>query len=245
MNATVTKAAAAKPANRAARRADKQPTKPADAMAQVVATVTAPKGGERTLPIPTVREETAKAVGAWAAADIKLRGEMIRLAWEDGVRAAHLRANMEGDRKTPNPDFSREVKDRFEAAIIAAMPAEVRKLIEGKDTKKLVNGKTKRDWQHAVGSKIKDLVAALATRERAEAKANGTAEPKGKDEGGDADDAADTVKDPALWLAQVNKTCATWLVQLQKMPIPDGVNGEGLATAIRNVVKFIPTDAAK
>lgn len=239
--ATVIKAAvAAKTANRAARRAAAQPAKPADPMGVIVAAVTAPKGGERTMPIPTIRDETVKAVGQWGAREIKERGAMIKLAWEDGVRACHLRATMEGDRKTPNPDFVREIKDRFECAILAAMPAEVRKLVLGKDTKKIVNGKTKREWTHAIGSKIKDLVGALATREQAEAKENGTAEPKEKGKG--KDDAAAAPKDAALWLAQVNKQCATWLVQLAKMPIPDGVNGEGLATAIRNVTKFLPSE---
>jgi hypothetical protein len=126
----------------------------------------------------TLSTTTVDAIGAWSGQSVKTANSMIKAIdslHADGVTAEMLKAPEKGE--------SSVLYKSVKASVVLGFTAAVQTLLV-KDTKTLTDAKKedKRYWQQQIGSKLKDLRAALARRE-AQAKAemagsNGAGEKK-------------------------------------------------------------------
>jgi hypothetical protein len=110
----------------------------------------------------TLSTATVDAIGAWSGQSIKTANSMIKAVdslHADGVTAAMLKA--------PDKGESSVLFKSVKVSIVLGFTAAVQTLLV-KDTKTLTDAKKedKRYWQQQIGSKMKDLRAALARREK-------------------------------------------------------------------------------
>ena len=153
------------------------------------------------------------AIGNWVAADAKAvitRTKAIDLVYADGIRAA--------DCVAPEKGADRTLFDHLKAAIVTGFPADARKLLsldkavmKGKDESTKA---ARRTWQQQIGSKLKDLRAALERREKAEAEAAMTDDEKAEAaaaEAASASDSAKLLRDVTAWINRLEKATATEL----------------------------------
>ena len=155
------------------------------------------------------------AIGNWVAADAKAvitRTKAIDLVFADGIRAA--------DCVAPEKGADRTLYDHLRAAIVTGFAADVRKLLA--TDKAVIKGwakddprkETRRTWQQQIGSKLKDLRAALERREKAEAEAAMTEEEKAEaaaEQAASASDSAKLLRDVTAWINRLEKADATEL----------------------------------
>ena len=161
----------------------------------------------------TLTNTTVTAIGNWVAADTKValaRTKAIDLLFADGIRAA--------DCVSPEKGADRTLFDHLKAAIVTGFPADVRKLLsldkavmKGKDE---ATKDSRRKWQMQIGSKLKDLKAALARRETAEAEAAMTDDEKAEqaaEQAASASDSAKLLRDVTAWINRLEKAEGTEL----------------------------------
>lgn len=155
----------------------------------------------------TITNTTATAIGQWVAADVKAditRTKAIDTVYADGIRAEDCTA--------PEKGADRTLYDALRFAIVGGFPADVKKLLAY--DKGVMKGKTeaekkkRRDWQMQIGSKLKDLKAALQRREDAEARAAMTEEQLAAEAEAEAKAASDS--------ARLLAVCTTWINRLEK-----------------------------
>jgi hypothetical protein len=161
----------------------------------------------------TLTNTAVAAIGSWVAADTKValaRTKAIDLLFADGIRAA--------DCVAPEKGADRTLYDHLRAAIVTGFPADVRKLLSL--DKAVMKGKgeeikaDRRTWQQQIGSKLKDLKAALLRREEAETAANMTDEEKAEaaaEAAASATDSARLLRDVTAWINRLEKAEATEL----------------------------------
>ena len=163
--------------------------------------------------IHALTNTTVTAIGNWVAADTKValaRTKAIDSLFADGIRAADCIA--------PAKDADRTLYDHLRAAIVTGFPADIRKLLsldkavmKGKDA---ATKESRRNWQQQIGSKLKDLRAALERRETAEAAANMTDDEKAEaaaEAAATASDSARLLRDVTAWINRLEKADATEL----------------------------------
>ena len=161
----------------------------------------------------TLTNSAVTAIGQWVSADVKAvitRTKAIDLVFADGIRAA--------DCVAPEKGADRTLYDHLRAAIVTGFPADVRKLLtldkavmKGKDA---ATKESRRTWQQQIGSKLKDLRAALERRETAEAEAAMTDDEKAEAaaaEAASASDSAKLLRDATAWINRLEKATATEL----------------------------------
>ena len=167
----------------------------------------------KTIHAHTLTNSAVTAIGQWVSADVKAvvtRTKAIDSVYADGIRAADCIA--------PAKDADRTLYDHLRAAIVTGFPADVRKLLaldkavmKGKDA---ATKETRRTWQQQIGSKLKDLKAALERREKAEAEAAMTDEEKAEaaaEQAASASDSARLLRDVTAWINRLEKADATEL----------------------------------
>ena len=163
----------------------------------------------------TLTNTTVTAIGNWVAADTKValaRTKAIDLLFADGIRAADCTA--------PEKGADRTLFDHLKAAIVTGFSADVRKLLAL--DKAVMKGwakddprkEVRRTWQMQIGSKLKDLRAALERREKAEAEANMTDDEKAEqaaEQAASASDSAKLLRDVTAWINRLEKAEGTEL----------------------------------
>ena len=161
----------------------------------------------------TLTHSLVTAIGQWVSADVKsdtTKVKVVDLAWAEGIRAADCIA--------PEKGADRTLYDHLRAAIVTGFPADIRKLLsldkavmKGKDESVKAD---RRKWQMQIGSKLKDLKAALLRREEAEAAAAMTDEEKAEaaaEAAASATDSARLLRDVTAWINRLEKAEATEL----------------------------------
>ena len=141
---------------------------------------------------------TVTAIGAWSGATIKAdkaKTKAIDALFADGVTAAMLKA--------PEKDESAVLFNSVKVSIVLGFTASIQALLT-KDTKTLGEPmkQEKRYWQQQIGSKMKDLRNALASRE---------AKAKAEMEGSDGAEA-----DKSTWESTKRKVLSEIIAQAQK-----------------------------
>lgn len=161
----------------------------------------------------TLTHSLVAAIGQWVSADVKsdtTKVKVVDLAWADGIRSA--------DCVAPEKGADRSLYDGLRAAIVTGFPADIRKLLSL--DKAVMKGKDKatkdnrRNWQMQIGSKLKDLKAALERREKAEAEAAMTDDEKAEAAAAEAVSASDSAKllrDVTAWINRLEKAEASEL----------------------------------
>jgi len=164
-----------------------------------------------------INSEIVRALGAWVAADGKAGGaktKAVDLLWAQGVRA--------DDCVAPEKGADRTLFESIKAGIATGFPAEDRKLLALSTAvmkSKPEATKAKRRYLiQQIGSKVKDLKAALSRREKAEADELQTEEEKeaaAVEASKQASDSARLLKDVTAWINRLEKAEATELPVLE------------------------------
>jgi hypothetical protein len=161
----------------------------------------------------TITNTASHAIGQWVAAEVKAdvtRTKAIDTIYADGLRAEDCTA--------PEKGADRTLYDSLRFAIVGGFPADVRKLLSY--DKAVMKGKSeevradRRKWQQQIGSKLKDLKAALMRREEAEARSMMTEaelQAEAEAEQAKASDSARLLRDVTAWINRLEKAEATEL----------------------------------
>jgi hypothetical protein len=149
----------------------------------------------KATPVITLSNATVDAIGAWSGQSVKVDNAKVKavdLLHADGVTAAMLEAPKKGE--------STVLFDSAKVAIVLGFTAAIQALLK-KDTKTLKDAEkeNKRYWQMQVGSKMKDLRAALARREK---------------QGEESDGAGSK---PASFDARLKKDLVAWIAKVEKL----------------------------
>ena len=167
----------------------------------------------------------ADAIRQWVAADSKAGTSKLKAVdalFADGVVPADL--------ESPAKGADRTAYDSFRFAVVQGFAAPARKMVEAdkavakgfakvteeeaKADRLATNDKNRRYWQQQIGSKLKDLRAALITRYEAKRIAELTPEQR-EAEAAEADskatDSARLLRDVTAWINRLEKAEATEL----------------------------------
>jgi hypothetical protein len=117
---------------------------------------------------------TINAIGAWSGQSVKVDNAKVKAV--DGLHADGVTAEM---LKAPEKGESTVLFDSVKVSIVLGFTAAIQALLK-KDTKALkeTEKENKRYWQQQIGSKMKDLRAALARREKQKEESNGAGSDK-------------------------------------------------------------------
>jgi hypothetical protein len=138
---------------------------------------------------------TVSAIGAWSSQSVKVDNAKVKAIdalFADGVTAAMLEAPKKGE--------STVLFDSVKVSIVLGFTATIQALLK-KDTKTLTESQkeNKRYWQQQIGSKMKDLRAALERREK---------------QGEESDGAGSK---PASFDARLKKDLVAWIAKVEKL----------------------------
>lgn len=180
----------------------------------------------------TITNTIATAIGSWVATGIKAeqaeaKANVSRTKDLDTMYAEGLRAV---DCIAPEKDADRKLYDSLRFAVVTGFSANARRMVEADkavaksfkktddDTAKadrlMVCDKNRRYWQGQIGSKLKDLKAALMRREEAELKASmseAELQAEAEAEAKAASDSARLLRDVTAWINRLEKAEATEL----------------------------------
>jgi len=149
----------------------------------------------KATPVITLSNATIAAVRIWSGNSVTVDNSKVKavdLLHADGVTAAMLEAPKKGE--------SSVLFDSVKLSIVLGFSSAVQLLLK-KDTKTLKESEkeNKRYWQQQIGSKMKDLRAALARREK---------------QGEESDGAGSK---PASFDARLKKDLTAWIAKIEKL----------------------------